>query len=222
MPRRIVPLINNETYHVINRGNASEKIFRDERDFQRLIETLIYYQCAVPPFKFSLLKKLPFSEKAKIFREIRESRNFIVEILAYCLMPNHYHLILRQKLESGVCNFARLTADSYAHYFNLKNQRRGSLFESRFKALRVHNEPQLLHLSRYVHLNPLSASLVNTYEDLLKYPYSSLTEYLGREKETICDRETILSQFKSSEDYESFVRDRADYQRSLEEIKHLL
>ncbi|MDP2874431.1 MAG: transposase [bacterium] len=222
MPRRVVPLVNGEIYHVINRGNASEKIFRDERDFQRFIETLIYYQCAVPPFKFSLLKKLPFSEKAKIFREIREGRDFIVEILAYCLMSNHYHLILRQRLESGVYNFARLTANSYAHYFNLKNQRRGSLFESRFKALRVHNEFQLLHLSRYVHLNPLSASLVDSYENLLKYQYSSLTEYLGRGKEAICERGTILSQFKSGKDYESFVRDRADYQRSLEEIKHLI
>lgn len=221
MPRRDVPLVTSEYYHVLNRGNASEEIFTCQADYEHFLEVLLYYQCGDFPFKHSLLKKLEFHERLKLVSDLRLKGNFVTEIIAYCFMPNHYHLLLKQRVDNGVFNFIRLSNNSYSRYFNLKYGRRGSLFEGRFKAIRVQTNEQLLHLSRYIHLNPLSSSLVNDFEELTKYPYASISEFLGRVENPICNSEPILSQFSSRESYRKFLEDRVDYQKDLEECKHL-
>lgn len=155
-------------------------------------------------------------------KQLKEEKDCWVEINAYCLMPNHYHLLVKQTKDNGIFNFVRRLSSSCSHYFNKKNERKGGLFEGRFKAVRVETNGQLLHLSRYIHLNPYSSFLVNDLRSLLDYSFSSLPEYLGRTETSICQKGTILNQFPNPEDYKKFVLDQADYQRSLEEIKHQL
>lgn len=222
MPARVLPLVTNEIYHIINRGNASVPIFKVKHDHQRFIQTFLYYQNINPPIRFSKFTKLNNTNRGKILRELKEKKKFLVELIAYCLMPNHFHFLLRQNKEDGILNFIRLSTNSYSRYFNTKYRRRGSLFEGRFKAVRIETDNQLLHVSRYIHLNPYSSYLVKNFESLLSYPFSSLPEYLGNVREGVCQKEIILEHFPNAGKYKEFVSDRADYQRSLEEIKHQL
>lgn len=222
MPARKVPLVTGELYHIINRGNASVPIFKTKRDYHRFIETFLYYQNHDLSMRYAKLFTLSLKERESLLNKLKEKRRFWVEIIAYCLMPNHYHFILKQVDDKGISNFIRLLGSSYSHYFNIKNKRKGSLFEGRFKAIRIETDSQLLHLSRYVHLNPYSSFLVKSLDELTKYAFSSLPEYLGQVKIEICQKEIVLSSFSNLESYKQFVFDRADYQRSLEEIKHQL
>lgn len=195
-------------------------IFNSKYDFTRFIKTLCYYQNDCLPLKFSKFISLSLEEKALVDEQLRLKKDFLVEIIAYCLMPTHFHLLVKQIKENGIHNFVRKISDSYAHYFNIKLQRRGGIFECRFKATRVETDEQLLHVSRYIHLNPYSSFLIKDLHRLLTYPFSSLGEYLGLSKNNICQKEIVLGQFKNTGKYEEFVLDQANYQRSLDVIKH--
>lgn len=220
MPVRTTPLVTAEVYHIVNRGVASTPIFRRRYDHQKFTQIFLYYQNAGPPVRFSKLRELPGTEKERVLEELKRKKNFLVEIIAYCLMPNHFHFILKQVKDNGIADFIRLSTNSYSHYFNIVSKRKGPLFEGRFKAVRIETDTQLLHISRYIHLNPYSSFLINGLKNLLNYPFSSLMEYLGSSQISICHKEIILSQFSGSKQYEDFVLNQADYQRSLEEIKH--
>jgi putative transposase len=137
-------------------------------------------------------------------------------------MPNHFHFLLRQKQDGGISKFLSDFTNSYTHYFNTRQDREGPLFKGVFKAVRIENNEQLLHISRYIHLNPYSSYLIKSLEDLTNYPYSSFLEYLGEAEKEFCQKEIILANFSRLEDYKKFVFNQADYQRSLEINKHLL
>lgn len=137
-------------------------------------------------------------------------------------MPNHFHFLLKQVEEEGTSKFMSNFTNSYTRYFNVKNKRNGPLFQGKFKAIRIETDEQLLHLSRYIHLNPYSSYVVKTLKDLEKYPSSSFPEYLGKSQTSLCSKEIILGQFKNLNLYKKFVFDQADYQRRLEKIKHLI
>ena len=163
-------------------------------------------------------------EKQQLFNKLQESRNFWAEIIAYCLMPNHFHFLLKQLKENGISIFLRNFTDSYTRYFNTKQERNGPIFQGRFKAVRIETDEQLLHVGRYIHLNPHTSYVVKTLKDLENYPYSSLPEYLGDSslKHEICNKEIMLGYFKNPTLYKQFVFEQADYQRTLGNIKHLL
>jgi putative transposase len=205
---------------VLNRGTGAIPIFKNRYNHQKFIQIFLYYQNENPPVRFSRLSFLSKDQREEIFSQFKKKKDFRVEIIAYCLMPNHFHFLLRQTKEGGIANFIRLSTNSYARWFNAKYQRKGSLFEGRFGAVIIENEFQLLHVSRYIHLNPYSSYLVKNLASLLDYPFSSLPEYLGKTKEEICQKEAILAEFSSAEKYKAFVLDQADYQRELEKIKH--
>ena len=124
--------------------------------------------------------------------------------------------------ENGISSFMLKFSDSYTRYFNTKNKRIGPIFQGRFKSVRVESEQQLLHVSRYIHLNPYSSGIVKTVADLKKYYYSSLPEYLGLTKNEICQKEIVTGYFQKPGSYQEFVFEQADYQRELAMIKHLL
>jgi putative transposase len=222
MPIRVTPLINNEIYHVVNRGVASSPVFNTKWDYRRFTETFIYYQNVNLPTKLSKFISFSREEREKIRKTLATKSDHLISIMAYCLMPNHFHFLLKQLRKNGISHFIRRTTNSYSHYFNLKHKRRGTLFGGRFKAVRIENDSQLLHVSRYIHLNPYSSFLVKELKSLLKYPYSSLPEYLSLTKESICQKEILSSFFKEPQDHRKFIFDQADYQRSLEVIKHKL
>ena len=143
----------------------------------------------------------------------------VVQIVAYCIMPTHLHLILKQLKEDGIANFMRKVLNSYSHYFNIKHKRKGPLWEARFKNVLVRTDEQLLHLTRYIHLNPVTAYLVDKPEDWL---FSSYKEYVSNvvDEERICKYNNILDIEPDS--YKKFVEDRILYQRDLAKIKELI
>jgi len=221
MPGRDIPLINNQIYHVINRGIASQPVFLSRNDYLRATEIISYYQNQNPPLRYSFFLRLSPERKAEILNQLGSEKKFLVEIIAYCLMPNHFHFLLKQTKENGISLFLSNITNSYTRYLNTKKERVGPLFQGKFKAIRIETEEQLLHLSRYIHLNPYSSCLVKNLDDLFNYPYSSLSEYLNPKNLSFCTKDTILENLKTNS-YKQFVSDQADYQKRLEEIKHLV
>lgn len=209
MPYRAVTFINEGFYHIYNRGVEKRIIFEVEPDYQRFLEVLRYYQLGGPKPRFSTFKR---------FNQDLSKNPLIVEIVCFCLMPNHFHLLIRQLKTGGVQEFISKVSNSYTKYFNTKYKRVGPLFQAEFKAVSIESEEQLLHLSRYIHLNPYVAQIAENIEN---YPYSSFPEYL-REKGGFCNTKPILDFFSSQGHYEEFVRDQKEYAKELASIKHLL
>lgn len=209
MPYRIIPLVNGEIYHIFNRGVEKRNIFTDRRERARFLETLIYYQQANQSIKFSqatLDKKKNISDKK------------LVEVISYCLMSNHFHFLLKQLEGNGISTFISLLINSYTRYFNTKNERIGPLFQGPFKAVRIESDEQLLHITRYIHLNPVVGYLAENPQD---YEWSSYLDYLGLRTDGICKKE-IIEQIIPLENYEHFVLNQEDYARQLNRLKHLM
>lgn len=172
-------------YHLICRGN-NQNIFLYKKDFEKYVYGLDKY-----------------------------SNKFLVEIISFALMPNHVHLLIKQKSETSISKFMQVVTTSYATYFNLKYKRKGHLFEGRYKHIAVETDEYLVHLSRYIHLNPTSASIVKKPKD---YYWSSYRHYLGLERLDFVDEKPILSYFSSNDpikDYGEFVESRIDYQKEI-------
>lgn len=210
MPYRIVPFTNGEIYHLYNRGLEKQTIFHQGRDYSRFIQTIFYYQIQNPKPKFSLYRR------SKIFPINHQKK--IIDILCYCLMPNHFHLVIKQLLDGGISEFMRRFIHSYTKYRNVKYKRQGPVFQGVFKAVRVETDEQLLHLSRYVHLNPLVSFLV---KDLGAYPWSSYPVYINLANDPKIAKEEILNFFNSPKEYQKFVLDQADYGKTLELLKNI-
>lgn len=221
MPGREIPLVNGEIYHVLNRGIAGQPVFVTKRDYQRFFESMLYYQNKELPLRYSKLLQLSNEERMQILKNLSEQGNFIVEFISYCLMPNHFHLLMRQIKNEGIAKFTGNLTNSFTRYFNVKNKRVGPLFQGKFKAVRIESDEQLLHVARYIHLNPYSSFVVKGVGDVSLYPYSSLAEYLKLKKDKTVSKEIILSQFKTLKSFKDFTLNQADYQRKLQEIKHL-
>jgi putative transposase len=222
MPVRITPLVTGEIYHVVNRGNGSIPIFKSGRYYNKYLEITSYYKNTVVSARLSKFNLLSIEDRHYLLKEMSNKKDFLVDIIAFCLMPNHIHLLLKQMRDNGIQKFMRLSSDSYSKYFNVKNKRKGSLFEGRFRATRIETNEQLLHVSRYIHLNPYSSYVIKDIKSLTSYPYSSLPEYLGHKDKNVCSKDIILDQFKSIEEYAQFITDQSDYQRTLDFIKHQL
>ena len=220
MPGRAIPLVNEEFYHIFNRGIDHRPTFLNKRDFTRAVTSIYFYRFISPPIKLSQYLRLNSQEQNGILVQL-EKNKALVEILCYCFMPNHFHFLLRQKKESGIAKFMSNFQNSYTRYFNIRQQRNGPLFLGQFKAIRIETEEQLFHLTRYIHLNPYSSYLVKNLGKLKEYLWSSFPEFLER-KEGFCEKKLLLNQFKNKENFEKFILSHADYQRDLEKIKHLI
>lgn len=214
MPLREVPLVTGEYYHVFNRGITDLQTFANQRDYKRFTDTFKYYQLVGKKPRFSYFMRLPESRKKEIFTQIMFTKS--VEILSYCLMPNHFHFLVKQITDKGLTKFFGLITNSYTRYFNTKKRRIGAVFQGRFKAVRINSEEQLIHVSRYIHLNPYSAGIVKFYRDLENYTYSDFPEYIAANKQNL-----ISNILRTSEKYREFVLSQADHQRQIERIKHL-
>lgn len=211
---------NEEIYHVYNRGVEKRPTFTNKWELDRALLTLDYYRFASLPIKLSKFLILPYSEQTQLLESIKKDNEKLVEIICFCLMPNHFHFMLKQKVDIGISIFISNFTNSYTKYFNTKNERVGPLFQGIFKAVRIESEEQLIHVSRYIRLNPVSSFLIEP-EELENYWWSSYPEYLGMSNKNITDKELVLNIFASVEEYKQFVLDQVDYARELEKIKHL-
>ena len=157
MPTRPIPFINEEFYHVYNRGVNKRKIFLDSADYTRAIATLNYYLFSGHTQRFSYYTRMSNTNKEEYIQNIT---NQIVSLTAYVLMPNHFHFLVTQTEEAGISNCLRLFQNSYTRYFNTKHKRIGHLFQGQFKSVHIEDTAQLLHVSRYIHLNPVVSSII--------------------------------------------------------------
>lgn len=134
-------------------------------------------------------------------------------------MPNHYHFLIKQLQDNGISEFISKISNSYTKFFNTKHNRVGPLLQGQFKAVRIEYDEQLIHVARYIHLNPVASFII---KDLKEYQWSSYPAYIGLQADKICTNGFILAMFKNKQKYEQFVLDHVDYSQSLEKIKHLL
>lgn len=221
MARRKYKPIVNGVYHLLNRGNYSQDIFTNKRDYRRFMKTVFYYQNSSPPLRFSHYIRLPPKERALINTRLGQKTSWLVKLHCYCLMPNHFHFLVTQMKPFGVEKFMGNIQNSYTRYINTKNERPGTLFQGPYRLVPVETDEQLLHLSRYIHLNPFSAGLVTNLKDLENYPWSSYLDYLGVTKNSLVDLKPLADFFNDSREYCQFVENQANYQKELERIKHL-
>ncbi len=172
MPRRTRNLDPGHYYHLYNRGNNRQRIF-----FER--DNYLYF--------------------------LRQFRHYVAEqavhVIAYCLMPNHYHILIYLRDESLSTAMHRFTM-SYTNALNLRYQRSGSLFQGRFQTLHVDSDKYLLHLTRYIHLNPVKAGFVEKPED---WEFSSYHEYAGMRQGTLPKVDCVLEQIGDAQSYCQFV-----------------
>lgn len=175
-------LSNDEYYHIYNRGNSKQLIFLDEQD-RKVFQNYLY---------------LMNMEKRVVSRDVGEATysygrdKELVHIGAYCLMPNHFHILLTQKVDQGVSKFMLKLSTAYTMYFNKKYKRSGGLYEGRFKSKHVDNDIYLRYLYSYIHLNPLKLVSQNWKENArygkfseintaLTYKFSSVNYYIGND-----------------------------------------
>ena len=189
---RKTPFVNGEFYHIYNRGTEKRIIFPKVEDFERFLLSMEYFNCRKPIgsiFEFSfIVPKLLGGPTTKL-----------VDIVCYCLNPNHFHMILRQNVSNGISEFMKRLG-GYTRFINIKYKRSGVLFQGRFKAKHINSNEYLLHLSAYINLNNLVHKLKN------RLHYSSWFEYTGNPENRICSKDIILNQFKNVREYESFAK----------------
>lgn len=216
--RKIV-FLNDAYYHVFNRGIDRRVTFTNKREYIRAKELLHFYQFATIPLRFSRFTQLPIDQQQEHLNTMIRSGK-IVDIIAYCFMPNHFHLLLRQKKDKGITTFVSNFINAYTKYFNTKHERLGPLFQGVFKAVFIESDEQLIHLTRYVHLNPIASSLISPIQ-LATYPWSSYPMYISRANDTIVEKDSIIPILSLVPDYKTFVTDQIGYAKELEKIKHL-
>lgn len=197
MPQRNVIKIDapDQYYHVYSRGANKQPIFRDDADY-RFFMSLFSRSLSIEP-QASRLTRYP---------HLRGE----LELIAFCLMPNHVHLLIYQRQAGSMQQLMRSMMTSYSMYFNRKYARTGPLFESRYKASRIDHEAYLLHISRYIHLNPRSYK---------RYPYSSFRTYIGGSMPEWLEPQRALELFGTPQAYENFVADYEDVKRTKDLVK---
>lgn len=210
MGDRKVQFVESEYYHIYNRGNSKQIIFREPDDYER----------------FQALMYLSNSFERFVFREIDEDKRYsldrgavLVDIEAYCLMPNHFHILLTQKVENGISLFMKKVSTGYSMYFNKKYERTGSLFEGNFKSQHADNDEYLKYLYSYIHLNPVKLiqplwreegiqNPIRCFEYLKNYEYSSHPDvsigpsYGNRMEGAILNPKMFKGYFSSQSEYE--------------------
>lgn len=200
-------------YHIYNRGVAKREIFLDAQDYGVFLSYLKEY--LLPKDEAQLHEKLSdpntsYKEKDKILKQLRLN-NFAGEInlLAYCLMPNHFHFFVKQKNANSINKFMQSLATRYTMYFNKKYKRVGFLYQDNYKAVLITSEPQFIYLSKYIHKQAL-ASQGPTLQGWKEKQPSSFAEYIGQRKTEWVFPEEVLSYFSKSNpslSYQSFVQE---------------
>lgn len=199
---RNILLAKREIYHIYNRGVDKRNIFLNTRDYQRFIKSLVV---------FNDIKTL----NGQHFNDLIDNRSKdpLVNIIAYCLMPNHFHLLIEQRTDDGITKFLQKLTTSYTMYFNFKNKRTGALIQGVFKRSHIKTNPRLLEMSRYIHSNPIKILRTKKLADLsikdrlLSYQWSSFPDYIGARDESLVieNQKIILDQFRSKTAYANYV-----------------
>ena len=174
-------------FHVYNRGTEKRTIFLDDRDRLRFIASLIVFN-SQDPTDPNIYRQLMEVSLPSVGSDLDQQ---FVELMAFCLMPNHYHLMLRPRIENGLTEFMRKLGTGYTNYFNLKYDRVGALFQGKFKSKPILTDAHFLWLPHYIHCNPFDGSLTSITE----YPWSSYANYADRPQHTDIVDTSFLKEF---------------------------
>lgn len=191
--------VSESFYHVYGRGINKQRIFREPADFVKFLHLFERY--------------LSLQESKNINGQSFPNYFNRVELTCFCLMPNHFHLLIYQRQQGAMADFMRSLLTSYSMYFNKKYKRSGPLFESRYKASLISEDAYLEHISRYIHLNP---------RDWRHYDYSSLPYYLHQITDDWLRPERIISQFTAPKEYLTFLNDYVENKKMLDILKQEL
>lgn len=214
--RRKEVLASNETYHIYNRGAHKQPVFLDDHDYSRFLALLYLANGNNPIHMGNLLSKYKGRSFLDIYSE--ETDHSLVDITAYSLMPNHFHLVMTQKTEEGISRFMKKVGTAYSMYFNARHDQSGILFQGRFKNRHVSDEAYYRWIYTYVHLNPLELLYPHWEErgiddengarDFMNsYRYSSYRDYTGalRPEGRLLALDAAPSFLKTQNDFEELL-----------------
>ncbi|MBU1032740.1 MAG: transposase [Patescibacteria group bacterium] len=205
-------------YHIYNHGIDQRKIFQDTADFRRFYASMFLFNNSLYSHKGG---RSPLSACKDLYLRLLDeniNRLPLVNIVSYCLLPNHFHILLEQAEETGINKFMHRLGMGYAHYYNIRYERTGRLFEGPFQAKIVNNDAQFMHLPRYIHLNALDMTNLKWREGMISdwkeadsfldnYEWSSHLVYKGmKEPLPVIERSQIKNKFPSVDNYVSFLR----------------
>lgn len=189
-------LVNGEYYHIYNRGVAKQNIFCDERDFLRFLTGMKEFNSIEP------VGSLYANAKRKSSKVSDTYPDGLVEFICYCVNLNHFHSILKQLVSGGISEFMKRLGGGYANYFNEKYKCSGHLFQGKYQSKHIDNNEYLLWLSGYVNGN----SEIHKIAKAEDWKWGSCQDYFGLRNSAFCNKEIILSQFKSIEEYRKYVK----------------
>lgn len=205
---RKIKIAQGEYYHIYNRGANKQKIFLDESDYARFLFCLLYFQSGVTfnnlgYYISSFRKNKKFNLSPDTILKILSKRS--VELINFCLMPNHFHATIFESNEKGIAMYMQRVLNSYTKYFNTKYKRTGHLFQGPYQAVHVEDNEQLLHLSAYVHKNPKEIKKIGNKE-LVNYFWSSYRDYVVDNRwPGFLKSDIVLEQFKNRAEYIDFI-----------------
>lgn len=194
-----------EYFHIFNRGNEKTNIFLDKDDFSF--------------FLLRLRQNLQPSDKEKKICRNRFLPEGSFSLVCYCLMPNHFHLLLRQNKDLRTGTLLSRVCTSYSSYFNKKYQRVGHLFQDKFKQVLIDTNEYLVWVSAYIHQNPQVAGIVKIPEN---YQWSSYSAFIGIDNHLLCDDKVIIDQFGDRKEYKKFVSGSYDIIKGRKDTEELL
>lgn len=198
-------LVTEQFYHIYNRGVEKRTIYTSFRDYQRF-KTLIFHYL-ISNKKFSDENpEMEVLTKAALDKSMAGGFKKLVEVSSYCLMPNHFHILIKQLVDHGVSDYMHRIITSYTRYFNKKYERVGPLLQGPFRYKRIESEEQLLYVSKYIHRNPIESSKTRlSWNQALTHPWSSLSSY-QLELEELLFKEPIINSFSSLKSYINFLK----------------
>ena len=226
---RGIKFIEGKIYHIYNRGVEKRDIFLDDEDYFRFIHDLFEFNDE--ELATILYYKKPFIQlyETKSHR-VDHKRKLIVEILVFTLMPNHFHLLLRQRRENGISEFMHRLGVGYSMYFNQKYERNGSLFQGTYKAVLVENEAHFIHLPYYIHVNSLDLRFpewrdkeIKNYQEAMKflenYRWSSFPDYIGKKNFPSVTERKFLSEIMDKEQgCKNFIENWIEYKKEIKDF----
>lgn len=205
---RKVIFVSDEYYHIVNRGSNKQQLFIDSRDYIRFLFLILHLQS--PMVLSNIGRQVSHFVKSRAFNISEEEQDEIAKqrevfLHAFCIMPNHFHLLVSEKNEKGISRYLHRVQTAYGKYFNTRYKVNGHVFQGPFRAVLIEDNEQFLHLTSYIHRNPRELSMWQ--KTPTTYPWSSYSDFVEASRwSSLLVTNPILEQFSSKNEYNHFVR----------------
>lgn len=232
MPRRKEQLITGDIHHIVMRALDDNLIFKDTNDYFRGIFSIYEFNNSKPVTIFIRRRDRKVEKKKEKLSDfgsptVLDERDKFVEVFAFCFMPNHIHLLVKQIKDGGVSKFMQKVGIGLSKYFNKKYQRKGHVFQDAFKSVRVENDRQLMTVFNYIHVNPISlcepgwkekgiGDINKSIEFLENYKWSSYQDYIGKKNfPSVTERDFLFESMKDAGGCKEAVKNWLEYKNNI-------